>query len=158
MLPPTLLVALLAAAPLSAAGGDEPCPGQVLYVSTNSGRIYRVDDYWSNPSAVLLGDTGLASLADIAVDPATSELLAIVFGSNDLYRIDPQSLQSTLIGNIGVTVNALEISLSGTVYARGGDQLLYEVDPDTATPTVVEARKARERWQQRTERIQAAGA
>ena len=139
MLRRSMFVALLAAAPLHAAGGGAPCPGQVLYVSTNSGRIYRVDDYWSNPVTVLLGDTGLVDLGDIAVDPATLELLGIEFSTGDLYRIDPQSLQASLIGNPGIgSLNALEISLTGTIYARGlGDQLLYELDPATAAPTVV---------------------
>ena len=81
--------ACLAASPLRAAPAGGSCPGQVLYVSTDSGRLYRIDDYWSNPVAVLLGDTGLPNLADIAVDPTTLELLGIGFSTRDLYSIDP---------------------------------------------------------------------
>ncbi|MFT5052731.1 MAG: hypothetical protein ACI8QZ_004168 [Chlamydiales bacterium] len=125
---PAIPVAPTVGAPLPAGSGQE------MYVCTSSGSIYRVDHYDSAPTAVLIGDSGLGPLYDMAFDPLTGEFVVLeLSGSGTLvYRLDPVTLQRVLVGLSGCQYNALEITSTGFWFARtGSDTILYGVNPQT---------------------------
>ncbi|MFT5052568.1 MAG: hypothetical protein ACI8QZ_004004 [Chlamydiales bacterium] len=116
-------------APLPAGSGQE------MYVCTSTGRIYRVDHYDSAPTAVLIGNTGLGPLYDMAFDPLTGEFVVLARQGfrTHVYRLDPVTLQRVSVGVPEAPVlNALEITSTGFWFARrGSDTILYGVDPQT---------------------------
>lgn len=115
-------------APAPASGAS-----QELLISTAHGLIYRVDNYLTNPTAVLVGDPAIGALGDIAIDPSSGMILASVFHGG-LYWVDPSDMSSTLIGfPTHISINALGVSPAGNYYGRGyADSSLWAVNTTTA--------------------------
>jgi hypothetical protein len=116
---------------LNATAAPLPAPLTEDYLSTASGELGKVNK--------LSGTfTRLNSSSPTLLDLARSnqgELFGISFSS--LYKIDPTSGATTLVGNLGRTnLNGLAFSATGILYASGGSEL-YTLDPSTGATTLV---------------------
>jgi hypothetical protein len=85
----------------------------------------------------VIGSTGGVVMSDIAFAPNGA-----LYGSGglDLYRIDPTTAQTTLIGTTGLPniLNALVFGSDGTLYGASlDDDNLYKINPNTGTATVI---------------------
>lgn len=64
-------------APCSTGLSSPTAGSQELFVCTANGDIYRVDDYATSPTGVLLGNPGVGPLGDIAFDPTTGDFVVL---------------------------------------------------------------------------------
>ena len=121
-----LAVALLVGLAIKAQG--EP----VMYIHDLDRRLARVDVATGDIVQVI--GTFNVFMADIAFDPQ-GNLFGVSFTS--LYSIDPQTAQTTFIGNHGLTqANALVFGQDGTLYAAEADtDALLTIDPTTGQGT-----------------------
>lgn len=71
--------------------------------------------------------------------PALAALFAIGRDSGNLYQVSTVDAALELIGNTGLQLGSLEMSPSGRLYGftTGALPALYEIDPNTAAPTLV---------------------
>lgn len=115
-----------ASAPLTA-------PGPILYVHDGSRWLGTVNV--TNGDVAIIGRTSEV-LTDIAFSPS-GELFGVSFSS--LYRVDVATAQLSLVGSLGVIdqVNALVFGADGTLYAAGGQGVLYTVNPVSGAASAV---------------------
>lgn len=104
-----------------------------FYVTDLSGNLGEVNV--TSGKVRVIGNTGTV-LTDIAFDPA-GRLFGLSF--SDLYSVDPQTANATLIGPHGISCgNALEFSNNGTLFAAGcGTSLLFTIDTTTGVATAL---------------------
>ncbi len=102
-----------------------------MYIHDSSGNLGTVDT--DSGSATVIGNMG-AVMTDIAFDP-DGNLFGITF--NSLYKIDPVTGSSSLIGSHGVsTGNGLVFGSDGTLYASGNTTSnIYTLDTGTGANT-----------------------
>ncbi len=74
------------------------------------------------------------TLTDVALAPS-GILYGVDFGS-DLYTINPENGQSTLVGPLNAVVNGLVVSATGTIYGSGSNDLVT-VNPTTGASTLI---------------------
>ncbi len=115
------------------------CVSSTLYaVATHpagDGTLYRIENYATAPTAVVIGGGNLSLVGDIAVDPTTGEGYGVLTtGSLVGIDLNTGSLISSVAG-AGVNPNALTFSDDGTLYSWGGrpqnpgmDTNLYVLD------------------------------
>lgn len=121
--------ALGAAASMIALAGA--ADAAVLHINDSGGRLGTVDT--DTGAVTVIGATGI-SLTDIAFAP-NGDLYGISF--DRIYRIDPATAQTTLVGDHGVSGgNALVFGADGTLYAAGANSTqLFTIDTATGTGT-----------------------
>lgn len=108
----------------------EVIPTTILVHNFDNDGLYTVDPIAGTVSA--LPDTN-ETFFDIAFHESVG-----LFGINStgrLFRINPQTGESTLVGNTGFNINGLVFRSDGTLFGSGGD--LVQIDPLTGTATVV---------------------
>jgi hypothetical protein len=78
--------------------------------------LYRIEEYASNPRAVVIGDTHV-ELVDIAIDPTTGVIYAL--GANgELFRLDGSTGAAEFVGDTEEgSLNALEADVTGRLWA-----------------------------------------
>ena len=104
----------------------------ILWLSTSNNQLATVDV--ATGASNVIGNTGVF-LTDIAFNP-TGSLYGISF--TDLYSVNKNTGQTTLIGNLGSvngTANALVFGSDGTLYMAGST--LYTVNTITGASTSV---------------------
>jgi hypothetical protein len=108
----------------------------ILYVGDASGNLGTVDV--ANGNATVIGNMSQV-MTDIAFDPS-GNLWGVTFGA--LYRINPTTAASTLVGNFGgASINALTFGADGTLYAAGLGTF-YTISTTTGAATAVGAMSA----------------
>ncbi len=106
----------LATAPAFAAGPE-------LWIGDEAGKLGRVDV--ATGTVTIVGSMGLP-MADIAFDP-WGRLFGVSYDST-LFRIDPASGRSSVVGALGTSgVNALVFAADGTLF--GASSQLWTIDP-----------------------------
>jgi hypothetical protein len=114
--------------------------GDELFVAGGSpnSAIYRVDNYATSPTAVLIGFAGQV-LNDLAISPVTGLAYGVSSGDAMLASVNLATGNATTIGSLGIgtSQNALEFTADGTLYSWGGNMNLYRIDPPTGTATFV---------------------
>ncbi len=110
-----------------------PSFGDDIFVNTGSNEIGIVDI--DGGTIQIIGPANSAQLTDIAFAP-DGQLYGISF--NGLYAVDQTTGAATQIGSTGQTLNALDFTPDGTLYAAGpnGDAL-FVVDPSTGAANEV---------------------
>lgn len=102
-----------------------PAFGGTIYISTDSAALYTYDT--EKRTTRFVGSTGVA-MNDIAFD--SGGRLWGVGGGFQLYRIDPGTGFSELVGPLDFYVNALASAGDGSLYAAGGPSL-YRLNKET---------------------------
>lgn len=114
--------------------------GSVLYavgsdVGDGSSALYRIRENGSNPTAEVIGETGV-TLFDIGIDPTTSRIYGVAGGS--FYELSSLTGTATFKGPTGVSdLNALEFDASGQAYAWGSSGNLYRINKATGATTLI---------------------
>lgn len=133
----------LSATPFPAEGSPTPSPSPSPLPSPSpapSGTRHFLSALTGRVSTITPNDGATATLADgnlFFTDLAAfnNDLFGVTF--NSLYRIDPNTGASTLVGNLGVFgMNALGFAPSGELYAAGGSGF-YTVNLTTGAATRV---------------------
>lgn len=128
---------------LSAGFVPKASTGQSLYATgiarslSSSSYLYRIDNYDSSPSMLLVGDTQ-QRLMDLAIDPTTG----VFYGIDDDGYLSEINQGNGFASRIGYTgqfdLNALEFDATGQAWAWGGfTGNLYRVDKESGLATRV---------------------
>ena len=102
----------------------------LLRISSNSGLATRIGTL----------DLGTAQELDLGLAFTADGRLWMSSSPGDFWQVDPATAAVTRIGNLGVRITGLA-SVGNVLYGAGGqgDNNLYRIDPDTATPTLIGA-------------------
>lgn len=120
---------------------SEATTGQALYAtgidlgSTGGSRLYRIDNYETNPVATVIGGT-FKSVWDVAIDPTTGRFYGLG-ADGSFYELNPANGLASLVGSTGeVDVNALEFDAAGQAWTWGGlTGDLFRIDKNTGDAT-----------------------
>jgi len=133
----TSLSRLVYALLLLAFAQEEASAGDLLGIERDTGKLYRISTV--DTSMSLIGNTGLATAADIQFGP-DGKLYALTTGdSAALYEINPDNAAASFIGNLGigfVVEGGLTFGPDGTAY--GAHYLgpgLFSIDLATGQAT-----------------------
>jgi hypothetical protein len=105
-------------------------------------QLYRIDNFGTNPTAVIIGGTGVFSMNDIAIDPFSGLAYGVGqtnFGAG-LFSIDLDSGVAAEVGPSPLTMNALDFTSDGVLYTWGSnpqDSQLYRYSGDFSQVTPV---------------------
>jgi hypothetical protein len=112
-------------------------PGITYTAGGTAGQIFTINR--SSGATTLIGPTGTASIAGLAVHPATKELYATVPTSSgtNLYRVSSQSGEALLAATIPVTrIRGIAFHQNGTLFGVV-DGRLYEINSSTGEATQI---------------------
>src|SRR3954451_12390081 len=123
--------------------------GQLYGIEYNTGNLDQIST--ANAALSLVGNTGASLLGSMEYRPANGFLYGISSdplntgnGNGLLYRINPASASTTLVGSIGpehVFEGGLVIAPDGTAYATNmnfnDNPALFKINLDTAATTMV---------------------
>lgn len=100
-------------------------------------RLYRIDNFDSAPTAVVIGNTGRV-LSDIGINPYTGQAYGVT-APGELFGINLNNGALTLIGTSGINgLNSLEVAPNGTIYARAfNSSFLWTLSPANGAATVL---------------------
>lgn len=115
---------------------QRPSTGTVYAIDPLSSQIYTMDI--DTGATSFLSTTVSDTIADIAFDPISDTLYGLGRNSSQLWEINPDTGNATLIGNAGPVRAGITFSASGIMYGLGvfnGD--LYTIDPATAGVTFI---------------------
>lgn len=99
------------------------------FLSTSDGKVGTVDTATGGFTQVLSGP----QFTDIALSEA-NDFFGITF--DKLYKVDVSGGSTSLIGNLGASLNALGFSSSGVLYGAGGFGI-YTIDTTTGAAALV---------------------
>lgn len=115
----------------------------ILYGASNSGDLFTID--MENDTYTLIGNNGLI-ISGIDFHPQTNELWCCVSSGTDkdaIYKLNPQTAESTIIGKTGDNKGALSLSFdsAGNLYIlKGGGfakNSIWSVDQSNGSGTEV---------------------
>ena len=117
-------------------------PATLLGVDRDSGNLYQISTV--DASLTFIGNTGIQLLGNLEFAP-NGLLYAFTIGSDaTLYRIDPNTAQSTAVGRLGVREvfeGGLAFAPDGTGYGVNGENAntpqLFRINSSTGQATII---------------------
>jgi hypothetical protein len=116
----------------------QPSTGIVFGVEPLTSKLYKINT--STGATTLVGNIGVNTIITLAFDPTTGVLYAYSQAPlYELYTIDPNTAQATLVGPTGQARRGLVCSSTGQLYIFGFNGRLFSVDKFTGASTTVGA-------------------